>query len=114
MKRKSALAIIAIEKGFKSWAELKCQLPFVRGGFLNHWFANYEQAKSHHKSKGGFLCLIKINFLFVMLITSKTLASFRRPDWKLIGFDWTNPGNNEAWKRLYKKWAEINDENSYC
>ena len=62
MKRKSALAIIAIEKGFKSWTELKCQLPFVRGGFLNHWFANYEQAKSHHKSKGGFLMPYKNQF----------------------------------------------------
>lgn len=35
IKRKEALTVIAIEKGFKSWSELKCQLPFIRGGFLN-------------------------------------------------------------------------------
>jgi hypothetical protein len=37
IKRKDALAVIAIEKGFTSWNDLKCQLPFIRGGFLNQW-----------------------------------------------------------------------------
>lgn len=62
IKRKFALAVIAVEKGFKSWGELKCQLPFIRGGFLNHWFANYEQAKSYHKLNGGFLLPYKNQF----------------------------------------------------
>ena len=30
-KHKHALTVIALEKGFASWAELKCQLPFIRG-----------------------------------------------------------------------------------
>ncbi len=46
MKRKDVLAVIAIEKKFTSWNELKCQLPFVRGGFLNQWFKNYNVASS--------------------------------------------------------------------
>jgi len=28
-------------------------------------------------------------------------------NWKLIGYDWSNPDNKEAWKRLYKKWMEV-------
>jgi len=41
LKRKHALVVIALQKGFSSWAELKMQLPFIKGGFLNHWFASY-------------------------------------------------------------------------
>ena len=48
MKRKHALAVIAIEKGFTSWADLKCQLPFIRGGFLNQWFAPERPLKVIH------------------------------------------------------------------
>ena len=62
IKRKHALAVIAIEKGFKSWTDLKCQLPFIRGGFLNKWFANYAEAKSYQQSEGGFLLPFKNQF----------------------------------------------------
>ncbi|HLB58136.1 MAG TPA: hypothetical protein VJL60_04920, partial [Gammaproteobacteria bacterium] len=59
IKRKQALAVIALEKGFDSWAELKCQLPLIRGGFLNLWFATYEEAKAYQQEKGGYLFAFK-------------------------------------------------------
>ena len=62
IKRKHALAVIAIEKGFKSWTDLKCQLPFIRGGFLNQWFANYAEAKSYQQLNGGFILPFKNQF----------------------------------------------------
>jgi hypothetical protein len=104
IKRKSALAVIATEKGFISWTELKCQLPFVRGGFLNHWFSSYKQAKIHHKLNGGFLLPYKKQFFICDADYIKNLGfNPDDPDWKLIGFDCAKPDNNEAWKRLYKK-----------
>ena len=62
IKRKHALAVIATEKGFKSWTDLKCQLPFIRGGFLNQWFTSYAQAKSYQAANGGFILPFKNQF----------------------------------------------------
>lgn len=108
IKRKTALAIVAIEKGFSSWAELKCQLPFVHGGFLNHWFVGYQQAKAHLKSYGGFLLPYKKQFFICESEYINNLGfSSEDPDWQLIGYDWVNPDNQEAWIRLYKKWLLI-------
>jgi hypothetical protein len=110
IKRKTALAVIAVEKGFKSWAELKCQLPFVRGGFLNHWFANYAQAKSYLKLNGGFLLPYKHHFFICDVDYIKNLGlDPDDPDWKMIGYDWVNPDSNESWKRLYKKWMKVQE-----
>lgn len=62
VKYKHALAVIAIEKGFQSWADLKMQIHFIVGGYLNLWFANYSEAKSHLESAGGFLLPYKHQF----------------------------------------------------
>lgn len=108
IKRKHALAVIAVEKGFKSWIELKSQLPFIRGGFLNQWFASYPEAKSYLQSEGGFLLPFKKQF-FICDANYITELGFDADDndWKLIGYDWAQPDNKEAWQRLYKKWMKI-------
>lgn len=108
IKRKSALAVIAIEKGFRSWADLKCQLPFIMGGFLNKWFVNYAEAKSHLTAEGGFLLPYKNQFF---ICEAGYIAQLgldpHDQDWKSIGFDWVNPIDQAAWRRLYKKWMDI-------
>lgn len=108
IKRKLALHIIALEKGFNTWADLKCQLPFIRGGFLNKWFADYNDAKSHLKSDGGYLLPYK-NQYFICDANYITNIGFNPndPDWRLIEYDWANPTNQSAWKRLYTKWMKI-------
>lgn len=108
VKRKHALAVISFEKGFKSWSELKCQLPFIRGGFLNQWFKSYDDAKSYLESNRGYLLPFQRQF-FVCdsdYIDNLGLNS-KDKDWELIAFDWVNPTNQEAWQRLYKKWMII-------
>ena len=108
IKRKHALAVIAIEKGFTSWADLKCQVPFIRGGFLNQWFATYAEAKSYQQLNGGFLLPFKNQF-FICDADYIVNLGFDPEDagWKLIGYDWAHPDNKEAWQRLYKKWTKI-------
>ncbi|WP_454780469.1 hypothetical protein [Legionella sp. WA2022007384] len=108
IKRKHALAVIALGKGFSSWSDLKCQLPFIRGGFLNVWFAHYTEAKSHQHAQGGFLLPYKNQFFICDADYIRNLGfNPEDQDWKLIGYDWVNPESKEAWKRLYKKWMEI-------
>lgn len=110
MKRKHALAVIANEKGFQSWADLKCQLPFIRGGFLNQWFANYAEAKSYQQVHGGFLLPYRTQFFMCDTHYIDNLGfDSEDPDWNLIGHDWVNPDNQRAWQRLYKKWMKIQD-----
>lgn len=111
IKRKHALALIAIEKGFKSWAELKCQLPFIRGGFLNQWFANHAEAKSYQQKNGGFILPFQNQFFVCDANYINNLGfDAEDSDWKLINYDWSSPSNKEAWQRLYKKWMKIQGE----
>ena len=110
IKRKHALALIALEKGFKSWIDLKSQLNFIVGGFLNKWFAHYPQAKSHLQEEGGFLLPYKKQFFICEANYIKQLGlDPDDPDWKLIGYDWANPNDPKAWQRLYKKWMKIQE-----
>lgn len=108
IKRKNALTVIAMEKGFTSWADLKCQLPFIRGGFLNQWFATYAEAKSYQKVNDGFLLPFKNQF-FICDADYILNLGFKAEDtdWKLIGYDWAHPGDKEAWQRLHKKWMKL-------
>lgn len=111
IKRKHALTVIAIEKGFNSWVDLKCQLPFIRGGFLNHWFANYNEAKSYQLTHGGFLLPFKNQFFICDANYINHLGfDAEDPDWKLTAYDWIHPMNKTAWHRLYTKWMKIQDE----
>lgn len=108
IKRKQALTVIAIEKGFKSWSELKCQLPFIRGGFLNQWFKNYDDAKNYLQSNGGFLLPFQNQFFVCDGDYINNLGfNSEDNDWKLIDFDWAKPNDQAAWQRLYKKWMSI-------
>lgn len=113
VKRKHALAVIALEKGFQTWADLKCQLPFIRGGFLNHWFVNYIEAKSYQKENGGFLLPYKNQFFVCDADYINHLGlNASDQDWKLIDFDWVNPKSKSSWRKLYNKWMKI-QENSH-
>jgi hypothetical protein len=115
IKRKQALTVIAIEKGFNSWGELKYQLPFIRGGFLNQWFKKYEDAKNYLQSNGGFLLPFQNQF-FVCDNDYINNLGFNSEDidWELIGFDWAKPNDQAAWQRLYKKWMRIQDGNRHA
>lgn len=108
IKRKHALHVIALEQGFSSWSDLKCQLPFICGGFLNQWFVDYAEAKSYQRSHGGFILTFKKQ---VFVCSAEYIGNLgfdtNDPDWALIDFDWAQPKNKVAWQRLSAKWAAI-------
>jgi hypothetical protein len=110
IKLKHALLVIAIENGFQSWVQLKTEVPFIRGGFLNKWFANYAEAKQQLRAENGFLLPYKKQFFicdasYIAQLGLDPLA----PDWELIGYDWANPNDKAAWQRLYKQWMHIQE-----
>ena len=108
IKHKHALTVIAIENGFQSWIDLKIQINFIVGGYLNLWFANYTEANVALKAKGGFLLPYKNQF-FICNDNYMKQIGFEPddPDWEKIGYDWAVPVDQTAWKRLYKKWAKV-------
>jgi hypothetical protein len=111
IKRKHALMASAIENGFKSWIDLKIQMPFIRGGFLNKWFAHYPEANSHLQSNGGFLLPYKNHFFICDANYIKYLGlEPDNLDWQLIGYDWEHPNDKNAWQRLYKKWMKVQQD----
>jgi len=119
VKRKHSLAVIALEKGFSYWGDLKshCQQliseTFVQdyaGGFLNAWFANYKQAKAHQKKSGGFLLPYKKQFFICDADYINWLGlNAEDADWKAVDFDWVKPASQKAWQRLYAKWLKIQE-----
>ena len=108
VKRKHALTVIAMEKGFSSWSELKYQLPLIRGGFLNLWFASYDEAKTYQQENGGYLFPFKRQFFIVDADYVRNLGlDPTDSDWCLIQFDWIKPQDDAAWQRLYRKWMAV-------
>lgn len=105
---KHALAVIALENGFKSWTDLKTQIRFIIGGFLNKWFVNYADAKNEQRINGGFLLPYKNHFFICNAEYIKQLGfDPSNSDWKLIDFDWAKPSDIQAWKRLNKNWVQL-------
>ena len=108
IKRKDALAVIAMENGFPSWVELKTQIPFIRAGYLNQWFASYDDARSYLHAQGGYLLPYKNQYFICDRAYIANLGlDPGDPDWALIEYDWANPRDKKAWQRLYKKWIHI-------
>jgi hypothetical protein len=82
---------------------------FVVNGFLNKWFANYQEAKIEQQKHGGFLFPYKNQFFICEAgYIERQGLNPHDPDWQAIGWDWINPLDKMAWQRLYRKW--INKE----
>ena len=101
LKRKHALAVIAFENDFGSWATLKLQISLIKGGFLNHWFSDYDEAKAYQKMHGGFLLPYKKQFFICEAAYIAALGlNPNDPNWAVINYDGTNPENTKIFRRL--------------
>ena len=115
-KHKHVLQVIAKENGFNTWTELKALAQQImaeifarnyQGGFLNKWFAHYEEAKTHQRAMGCYLLPYKHQFFICEADYIKQLGlDPNDPDWRSIDYDWVKPASQKAWQRLYMKWQK--------
>ena len=127
IQRKHALTVIALENNYASWADLKQRLerkeklaafrknnkytllyPQRCGGFINAWYAHYEEAREHLVHDGGYLLPYKNDFFICQRVYIQTVGlDPDDPDWKRIDFDWAKPADQEAWARLDAKLKKV-------
>ena len=114
VRLKHALAVVATERGYASWRELKqsAEAPtapapgremYDRGLdlLLNRWFARYEDARKSLERYGGFLFPFDCHFFVCEAEGVRVLGlDPDDADWERIGRDWVRPLDREAWSRL--------------
>ncbi|WP_228531033.1 MULTISPECIES: hypothetical protein [Myxococcaceae] len=122
VQRKHALACIAHEQGFASWAQLKAareaEAPALdtrtlfRGnlhGFLNRWFSSYEEARASLQAAPGMLfpygprqfVVCEPGFVRALGLDPSD------PDWERIGHDWARPKDPAARARLEQRLRQL-------
>ena len=126
IKRKHALTVIALENKYTSWNELKQKVELKEklaalrqnkftmlypprcAGFINTWYANYDEAKDHLVHHGGYLLPYKNDYFVCERVYIQTLGlDPDDSDWDLIAFNWAKPANQDAWNRLNQKLNEV-------
>lgn len=71
---------------------------------LNRWFTSYEEARASLESEGGYLLPYKGQFFITEGEGIQELGlDPNDPDWALIGWDWVQPKDSDAWERLNQK-----------
>jgi hypothetical protein len=112
---KHALAVIAAELGYATWNDCKRRLdtPSHRRidterffaahgcGFLNRWFARYDEACASLEAHGGYLFPYRHQFFICEWGFLDALGiDPADPDWERIGCDWVRPRDEAARDRL--------------
>lgn len=71
---------------------------------LNRWFTSYEEARAFLENEGGYLLPYKRQFFITEGEGIRELGlDPNDPDWALIGWDWVQPKDSDAWERLNQK-----------
>lgn len=108
---KHAYGVIAIENGSDNWSAFReqiiqedCMYTSACGAYLNVWLNNYEEAKVHQQTHGGYLLSYRQHFY---IGTDEVVATLRldhlKEEWAAIGYDWVQPQDNDAHKTIYKQ-----------
>jgi hypothetical protein len=119
IRLKHALAAVAAELGYATWADCKRRLeppaparvdteaffPAPWGGaFLNRWFARYDEARTSLEAEGGYLFPYRRQFFLCEpgFLEARGIDP-TDPDWDRIGRDWLRPADEAARVRLERK-----------
>jgi hypothetical protein len=121
VRRKHCLTAVAKEVGFESWRQARHVLGgatdeggFGRmlstpGGFLNQWFASYEEARAVQREllarkEASYLLAYQRQFFLTERGYIDALGlDPDDSDWQEIGWDWAEPLHPPARSRLYGK-----------
>lgn len=128
IKLKHALAVIAQEHNFESWASFKQKLdrkakltayrqgnpyytdlyPRQCSGHILEWHSDYEVASTELGRTGGYLFPYKKQFFICEAEYIEALGlDPDDSDWELIGWNWVKPTDQDAWQRLNQKLQNI-------
>jgi hypothetical protein len=118
VRLKHALAVIAAELGYATWTDCKrrFEVPAAQRldtdkffgarscGFLNRWFARYDEARASLAAQGGYLLPYRHQFFICEWGFLETMGiDPNDPDWERIGRDWVRPHDPAARDRLERK-----------
>lgn len=105
---KHAYHLLAIENGFKTWADLKfnvikndCLYKSSGVAYIYAWFKDYQNAELYHQKHGGYLITIWKDFVVCGKEYIRCIGLNQYEEsWKRIGYNWARPKNKEAWHFL--------------
>jgi hypothetical protein len=117
IQRKHCFAVVSGELGFAGYQHAQrvlsgeeaendfgTMLYPSRCGALNHWYANYQEARDLRAEVNGYLLAYKRHFFIVDGYFIEALGlDPSDPDWDAIGRDWAKPRDLDARRRLYGK-----------
>ena len=121
VRRKHALAVIAVERGFSSWnawkdhchperparpTEFDHEKLFrgLRATFLNRWFVDYGLARESLADSGGYLFPYRNQYFICETGFIEALGlDPDDPDWERIGWNCVEPADAAAWDRLLSR-----------
>ncbi|MFP2961114.1 GIY-YIG nuclease family protein [Myxococcus sp. 1LA] len=121
VQRKHALAVIAHEQGYASWADLKQVrevdfehlLSQAGAAHLNRWFASYAEAVDSQRAQGGFLFPFREQFFVCDASLVQALGvDPTDADWSLTGRDWMAPRDGAAQARLAQRFTYASSSSS--
>ena len=71
-------------------------------GSLNHWYASYDEARSHQRASGGYLLPYRKQFMVVSAAFVRDLGLDPQAEaWTRMNFDWVRPADPDARRQLY-------------
>ena len=108
---RQALDQIAATAGHPSWRQLQAALsgdelyyPSYASARLNAWFAAHADAAAYQAQHGGHVLPYRGQFFVCETSYVEMLGiPAHDPDLALVGPDWTQPRDAEAWGRLHAK-----------
>jgi hypothetical protein len=109
IKLKHAYMLLALEQGMSSWTEFKRRIIsedcfYIKGcgGFTNAWYKSYETARTHLDQAGGYLLTYRSHYFICTSTYIEALGlQHLEEDWRLIGYDWVKPKDQDAWNRIF-------------
>jgi len=112
IKLKHAFEVIAREYGERSWKRLKDSHDNLWyppcGGFLNHWYATYAEARAHCDEHGGYLLTDHGKYFVCGRLFIENLGlEPDDPRWEAIGYDVAKPRDKQAFEELV---AQLRDQ----